>query len=228
MNDDAMVAAKRAKLVREKERWAREGRRFGGAVPVAAPVAAPAGTGRRLPLGQHEVKDWPVLDLGTHPNLPAKDWTLSIEGLVDCPTMFSFDDLALIPQTERVSDIHCVTSWSRYDNRWRGVAARDLIAEVRPRDEARFVLIKSYDGYTVNLPVDYLYEPDSLLATHWSDRPLTREHGGPVRLVVPALYFWKSAKWIRSIRFIEHDIKGFWESRGYHMLGDPWKEQRYA
>lgn len=218
-DDTARIAAKRAKLVSEKERWARERKRFG--TPETPP-------GRRLPAGQHLVRDWPVLDLGTHPNIPAKDWTLRIEGLVDVPTTFDYRELSLIPQSERRVDIHCVTAWSRLGDTFSGVTTRDLIAEVRPRDEARFVLIKSYDGYTTNLPVDYLYEDDSLIATHWNGIPLTREHGGPVRLVVPALYFWKSAKWIRSIRFVAQDIKGFWESRGYHMLGDPWKEQRYA
>lgn len=218
MSDDARIAAKRAKLVSEKERWARENKQFGK-------PDAPSG---RLPRGQHLVRDWPVLDLGTHPNIPAKDWTLRVEGLVDVPTTFDYHELSLIPRSERTVDIHCVTSWSRLGDTFAGVATRDLIAEVRPRDEAKFVLIKSFDGYTTNLPVAYLHEPDSLIATHWNGAPLTREHGGPVRLVVPALYFWKSAKWIRSIRFVEHDVKGFWESRGYHMLGDPWKEQRYA
>ncbi len=219
MNVDARIAAKRAKLVAEKERWARDRKGFAPRATASSP---------KLPPGQHLVRDWPVLDLGTHPNLPAKDWRLSVEGLVDVPTVFTHHDLTLIPRTERTVDIHCVTSWSRLGDRFGGVATRDLLAEVRPRDEARFVLIKSYDGYTVNLPVDYLHEDDSLLATDWNGAPLSRDHGGPVRLVVPALYFWKSAKWIRSIRFVERDIKGFWESRGYHMLGDPWKEQRYA
>ena len=173
-------------------------------------------------------RDWPVLDLGTHPNIPAKDWSLSVEGLVHGPMTLNYADLQAIPQTERVSDIHCVTFWSRLDNRWRGVATLDLLAEVRPREEARFALVKSYDGYTTGLPLEYLEEPDSLLVTHWNDAPLTREHGGPVRLVVPSLYFWKSAKWIRSIRLVDRDVKGFWESRGYHMLGDPWREQRYG
>ena len=218
------IAAARAKLVREKQRWARERRQ-----PAGSGSPGPASTGdRRLPPGQHLVRDWPVLDLGTHPNLNPRDWRLAVDGLVDAPTVFGLDDLAAIPPFETVADIHCVTFWSRYDNRWRGVSTRDLLAEVRPRDEARFLLIKCYDGYTTNLPVEFLYEPDSLLATHWNDRPLTREHGGPVRLVVPALYFWKSAKWIRSIRLIDRDVKGFWESRGYHLLGDPWKEQRYG
>jgi DMSO/TMAO reductase YedYZ molybdopterin-dependent catalytic subunit len=213
---------RRDKLITEKERWARDRK----SAPPAKPTVLP--TGGRVPAGQHVVREWPVLDLGTHPNIPAKDWSLSVEGLVHGPMTLNYADLQAIPQTERVSDIHCVTFWSRLDNRWRGVATQDLLAEVRPRNEARFALIKSYDGYTTGLPLEYLEEPDSLLVTHWNDAPLTREHGGPVRLVVPSLYFWKSAKWIRSIRLVDRDIKGFWESRGYHMLGDPWEEQRYG
>lgn len=215
------VIPRRDKLIAEKERWARDRRQ----PPAARPTIVPTGGG--MPAGQHLVRDWPVLDLGTHPNISAKDWSLSVEGLVHGPMKLAYTDLQAIPQTERVSDIHCVTFWSRLDNRWRGVATLDLLAEVRPREEARFALIKSYDGYTTGLPLEYLEEPDSLLVTHWNDAPLTREHGGPVRLVVPSLYFWKSAKWIRSIRLVDRDVKGFWESRGYHMLGDPWREQRY-
>lgn len=220
MSDGPFIPGDRARLVERKTAWARERR-------------APAGrTGdpdaRRLPPGQQRVRDWPVLDLGTHPNLNPKDWRLTVEGMVTTPTVYSLADLAAIPPFEVTADIHCVTAWSRLDNRWRGVATRDLIAEVRPHDEARFVIVKGYDGYTTNLSVDWLYEPDSLIATHWEGKPLTREHGGPVRLVVPALYFWKSAKWIRSIRFVARDVKGFWEARGYHDVGDPWKEQRYG
>lgn len=221
MTDHPVIPAARAKLVAAKTAWAREGR-----APAGRKSGEPAA--RRLPPGQHLVRDWPVLDLGTHPNLNPKDWRLTVDGLVMAPVTFSLADLAAIPPFESTSDIHCVTAWSRLDNRWKGVSARDLIAEVRPKDEARFVIVKGYDGYTTNLPVDWLHEPDSLLATHWEGAPLGREHGGPVRLVVPGLYFWKSAKWVRSIRFVRQDVKGFWEARGYHDVGDPWKEQRYG
>lgn len=214
------VSADRAKLLARKTAWARDGR-----LPPARSGEAEA---HRLPPGQHRVRDFPVLDLGTHPNLNPKDWRLSVEGLVAAPLSLSLADLSAFPPFEVAADIHCVTAWSRLDNRWRGVSTRDLIAEVRPRDEARFVIVKSHDGYTTNLAIDWLYEPDSLLATHWEGTPLTRSHGAPVRLVVPALYFWKSAKWIRSIRFVARDVKGFWEARGYHAVGDPWKEERYG
>ncbi|MEQ8394314.1 sulfite oxidase-like oxidoreductase [Thalassobaculum sp.] len=220
MNDGPTIPADRAKLVERKTAWARDRR---------APVGrAGDPEARRLPPGQQRVRDFPVLDLGTHPNLNPKDWRLSVEGLVSTPTIFSLADIEAIPPFEVTADIHCVTAWSRLDNRWRGVATRDLIAEVRPHDDARFVIVKSYDGYTTNLSIDWLYEADSLIATHWEGRPLTREHGGPARLVIPALYFWKSAKWVRSIRFVARDVKGFWEARGYHGVGDPWKEQRYG
>lgn len=225
MTDGPVIPADRAKLVERKTAWARARR-----APTGRATAGRDGgpEGRRLPPGQHLVRDWPVLDLGTHPNLNPKDWRLSIEGLVASPASLSLADLGAIPSFEVTADIHCVTAWSRLDNRWKGVSTRDLMAEVRPHDEARHVIVKSHDGYTTTLAVDWLYEPDSLLATHWEGSPLTREHGGPARLVVPALYFWKSAKWIRSIRFVARDVKGFWEARGYHGVGDPWKEQRYG
>ncbi|EDP66435.1 Sulfite oxidase and related enzyme [alpha proteobacterium BAL199] len=220
MNDGPMIPADRAKLVERKTAWARERRAPTGR--AGDPEA------RRLPPGQQRVRDFPVLDLGTHPNLNPRDWRLSVEGLVSTPTVFSLADIEAIPPFDVTADIHCVTAWSRLDNRWRGVATRDLIAEVRPHDDAKFVIVKSYDGYTTNLSIDWLYETDSLIATHWEGKPLTREHGGPARLVIPALYFWKSAKWVRSIRFVARDVKGFWEARGYHGVGDPWKEQRYG
>jgi DMSO/TMAO reductase YedYZ molybdopterin-dependent catalytic subunit len=208
------------KLVETKKKWAREGRRLTGETATRQE--------RRLPPGQDLVKSWPVLDLGVHPNVPAKDWTLQIGGKVVRPVSWGFDDLKAQPQAHSVSDIHCVTRWSRYDNNWDGVSLRQVMAAVEPLPEARFVLIKSYDGYTTNLPVAALEDDDVLLVHAWEGKPLTREHGGPVRLVVPKLYFWKSAKWIRSLWFSDTDAKGFWESRGYHNEGDPWQEQRYG
>ena len=124
-----------------------------------------------------------------------------------------------------MSDIHCVTTWSRYDNQWEGLATRDLLDACRPRDEARFVVLHSHDGYTTNLALEDFAAEDALLAHSWSGQPLEQEHGGPVRLVVPHLYFWKSAKWLQSIEFLEHDAPGYWEVRGYHNRGDPWAEQ---
>jgi DMSO/TMAO reductase YedYZ molybdopterin-dependent catalytic subunit len=210
--------ADRDKLIRSKEKWAQEGRLL---------VPAPS-TRDRLPPGQRLVKDWPVLDLGTQPNLNPKDWTLNVGGAVKRPFQWSWDDLQRETPVERTSDIHCVTAWSRYDNQWRGVSMARVIELAQPKPEAKFVILKSFDSYTTNLPLADLQQQDVLLATHWEGQTLTREHGGPVRLVVPHLYFWKSAKWIRQIWFTDRDTPGFWESRGYHMYGDPWKQQRYG
>ena len=132
------------------------------------------------------------------------------------------------PQSRFVSDIHCVTTWSRYDNRWEGLSTRDLLDACRPRAEARFVVLHSHDGYTTNLALEDFAAEDALLAHSWSDAPLEAEHGGPVRLVVPHLYFWKSAKWLQSIELLAEDAPGYWEVRGYHNRGDPWKEERYS
>lgn len=220
LDPDPSPGRVREKLIASKEKWARDGRLLTGEVSSRRE--------RRLPPGQKLVTDWPVLDLGVQPNLLPKDWSLDVSGLVRRPLKWSYAALQKQPQAHQTSDIHCVTAWSRYDNRWQGVSARQLIAQVQPEREGRFLILKSYDGYSTGLPIEHFDDEDVLLATHWEGKPLTRAHGGPVRLVVPKLYFWKSAKWIRSIRFTDRDVKGFWEARGYHDLGDPWKEQRYG
>ena len=156
------------KLVETKQKWAREGRRLTGETATRQE--------RRLPPGQDLVKSWPVLDLGVHPNVPAKDWTLQIGGKVVRPVSWGFDDLKAQPQAHSVSDIHCVTRWSRYDNNWDGVSLRQVMAAVEPLPEARFVLIKSYDGYTTNLPIAALEDDDVLLVHAWEGKALTREH----------------------------------------------------
>ncbi|MBF0333527.1 MAG: sulfite oxidase-like oxidoreductase [Alphaproteobacteria bacterium] len=212
--------SKRDKLIAAKEAWAREGRRPKG--------GAEAGAGRRLPPGQREVHDFPVLDLGQQPNLSRKEWRLSVSGLVERPIDWSWDDFLAQPQVTLVSDIHCVTSWSRYDNTWQGVSARHLLDVARPRPEAKFLMLKSFDGYSTNVPLARFAEEDVLLAHSWEGRALERQHGGPVRVVLPSLYFWKSAKWLRHITVMAQDAPGFWEARGYHMNGDPWDEERYG
>ena len=131
-------------------------------------------------------------------------------------------------QTQFTSDIHCVTTWSRYDNQWEGLATRDLLDACRPREDAHFVVLHSYDRYTTNLALDDFAAEDALLAHRWSGEAIPAEHGGPVRLVVPHLYFWKSAKWLKSVEFLTQDKPGYWEVRGYHNRGDPWLEQRYS
>jgi DMSO/TMAO reductase YedYZ molybdopterin-dependent catalytic subunit len=209
------------KLIAAKEQWAREGRHQSGAEP-SAPKR------RRLPPGQHLTDGWPVLDLGMQPNLPAKDWQFTVAGLVENPVTWSWEDFRAQPQTQVKTDIHCVTSWSMYDSLFEGVSARHFLSVVRPKPEVKFLVCKAYDSYTTNLSLERFAEEDVLLAHSWNGQPIPREHGGPVRVVLPKLYFWKSAKWLRHITFLEKDAPGFWEVRGYHNEGDPWKEERYS
>jgi DMSO/TMAO reductase YedYZ molybdopterin-dependent catalytic subunit len=209
-----------SKLTRTKRAWAAAGKFLTG-------HAVRSGHDR-LPPGQHLVRDWPVLDLGQQPAVAKDDWKLLILGLVERPMTWDWATFEHQPQSAITSDIHCVTTWSRYDNGWTGVATRDLIDRVMPRPEARFVRLHGSDGYTTNLPIEDFASPDAIIASGWEGRPLTREHGGPARLVVPHLYFWKSAKWLNRIDFIADDDAGFWEVNGYHMRGDPWREERYS
>ena len=209
-----------SKLTRTKEKWAREGRFLTG--KIARPED------QRLPPGQHLTRDWPVLDLGVVPPVSRERWRLDVYGAVENPVFWTFEEFIAQKQARFTSDIHCVTSWSRYDNEWEGLATRELLAVCQPREDARFVVLHSYDGYTTNLALEDFATEDALLAHSWSGQPLTAEHGGPVRLVVPHLYFWKSAKWLQAIEFRTGDAPGFWEVRGYHNRGDPWAEQRYS
>ncbi|HEY6434184.1 MAG TPA: sulfite oxidase-like oxidoreductase [Acetobacteraceae bacterium] len=211
---------RRNKLVAAKQMWAREGRLLTGT--TADPTVV------RLPPGQKLVRDWPVLDLGVQPNVTAAKFRLDVDGAVIHPLSLSLDEFMALPQGETVSDIHCVTQWSRYDNLWRGVAAHALLQSVQPKDEARHVIFHSYDGYTTNVRLDQFDQPDVLLASEWNGEPIPRVHGGPVRVVIPRLYFWKSAKWVRRIEISLNDRPGFWEQRGYHNNADPWTEERYS
>jgi DMSO/TMAO reductase YedYZ molybdopterin-dependent catalytic subunit len=208
------------KLVRVKEMWARDGRLLTGT------TAHPARD--RLPPGQTRVAELPVLDLGIQPEVPLSAVHLTLDGLVEEPTTLSWAALQALPQEERVNDIHCVTQWSRFDCRWEGVPVPVLLALVRPKPEARFVLLHAHDGYTTNLPLEDLARAENVVAFRYAGEPLPRRHGGPLRLVVPHLYFWKSPKWLRRIEFLAADRPGFWEVRGYHRRGDPWAEERYA
>jgi DMSO/TMAO reductase YedYZ molybdopterin-dependent catalytic subunit len=218
MREDQIPAD--SKLTTSKRRWAAEGKFLTGTVTRAED--------ERLPPGQHLVKNWPVLDLGQQPQIRLDSWRLELRGLVENQLTLSWKSFLALDQSRKVSDIHCVTTWSRYDNEWQGVAARDLLDEAMPKPGATHVLLTSYDGYTTNLPLMDFASEDAILATHWEGEPLTVEHGGPMRLVVPHLYFWKSAKWLRRIEFLNADQAGFWERNGYHMYGDPWTEQRYS
>jgi DMSO/TMAO reductase YedYZ molybdopterin-dependent catalytic subunit len=220
MSDDKDEGRIKEKLIASKQKWARDGRLITG-----KPDGAHA---NRLPPGQREVTHWPVLDLGLQPDVANAEWRLTVDGLVENPVTLSFDALLQLPQTESVSDIHCVTQWSRYDNHWKGVASRDLLALARPKDEARHVIFHSHDGYTTNVAFDLFAADDVMIVHTWEGEPLTREHGGPVRIVIPRFYFWKSAKWLKRIEFSRDDKPGFWEVRGYHNQGDPWTEERYS
>ena len=208
------------KLTRTKQLWAAAGKFLTGR------HARPEDD--RLPPGQHLVRDWPVLDLGTQPNVPTSRWSLRVHGDIEEQLTLDWPGFLALPQQDSISDIHCVTTWSRYDNSWRGVMTRELLALVRPKDTAGFVVLHSHDGYTTNLPLADFAAADALLATHWDGEPIPREHGGPMRLIVPHLYLWKSAKWVQRIEFIGADKAGYWEVRGYHMRGDPWAEERYG
>jgi DMSO/TMAO reductase YedYZ molybdopterin-dependent catalytic subunit len=209
-----------AKLIAAKRAWARAGRLLTGV------TGDPARD--RLPPGQMLVRDWPVLDLGAEPEVSPQRFRLDIDGAVQRPIGLSLDEFMALPQQDSVSDIHCVTQWSRYDNRWRGVAARALIDLVQPREAARHVVLHSYDGYATNVRLDQFDQPDVFLVHSWNGKPLERAHGGPVRALIPRLYFWKSAKWIRRIEFSVADKPGFWERNGYHNNADPWLEERYG
>ena len=181
----------------------------------------------QLPVGQHRVENWPVLDLGVHPMLPAFRWKLAIDGAVDHPITLSLDEFRALPQVEDVSDFHCVTTWSRMDLAWKGVRLADAIALAEPKPEASHVMLHAYDGYSTNIPLEEALKVDVLLAHTVDGQPLPREHGGPVRVITPQLYAWKGAKWVKRIELMIGDRPGFWEERGYSMSARPWKNDRY-
>jgi DMSO/TMAO reductase YedYZ molybdopterin-dependent catalytic subunit len=188
----------------------------------------------RLPTGQHEVTNWPVLDLGDLPDVPLDRWRLEVGGLVEQPFTLTWDQFLALPHVDDVSDFHCVTTWSRFDNRWRGVQFRTLAELAVPRPDAHHVLCTGYDAlpgddipYTTNLPLARAIEADVLLVHTWEGAPLPREHGGPCRMITPKLYAWKGTKWIRRIDFLAEDRKGFWELRGYSNSAEPWFNDRY-
>jgi DMSO/TMAO reductase YedYZ molybdopterin-dependent catalytic subunit len=218
--DVTITGAIRDKLVATKEGWARDGRLLTGT------HGDPARD--RLPPGQRLVTDWPVLDLGMQPDVTLIRWRLRVEGLVEAPLALDLEAFHALPRTELTSDIHCVTQWSRYDNLWGGVRATDLLALARPKPAARFVAFTSYDGYTTSVALQQFADPAVLLADAWNGAKLSREHGGPVRVVIPRLYFWKSPKWVTRIELLGANRPGFWEVRGYHDNGDPWMEERYG
>jgi DMSO/TMAO reductase YedYZ molybdopterin-dependent catalytic subunit len=184
---------------------------------------------RRVPPGQHVVTDFPVLSAGPTPSVRLETWNLALQDGGSLLGKWTWTEFVKLPQTTVTVDIHCVTTWSKLDTRWQGVTIDALIAAAGlSAPPAPFVMAHCDGGYTTNLPAEDLLGGKAMVATHYDGRPLAPEHGGPARLLVPHLYFWKSAKWVRRIRFVEDDEPGFWESLGYHMYGDPWREQRYA
>ena len=213
-----------------------------GTVNVRFRGQAPEGRGPinrhgmpQLPVGQHEVKNWPVLDLGDQPSVDRSTWTLEVGGLVDHPFTLNWDQFLALPQVDDVSDFHCVTTWSRYDNHWRGVRFKTIAELAVPKAEAHFVSCTGYDvmpgsriPYTTNVPLERAVEGDVLLVHMWEGAPLPPEHGGPVRMITPKLYAWKGTKWIRKIEFLAQDREGFWEVRGYSNSAEPWFNDRYS
>jgi DMSO/TMAO reductase YedYZ molybdopterin-dependent catalytic subunit len=182
----------------------------------------------RLPPGQILTDRWPVLHHGGVPNIKPEKWTFRIHGLVEKERTLTLPEFTALPMIEVFSDIHCVTTWSRYNNLWEGVSTaiiRDLVA-IKP--EAAYVMVEGEKGFTTNLSLSDFFETDVLFALKHDAKPISTEHGAPVRLIVPRLYLWKSAKWVTGLRFMAQDEAGFWESNGYHMHGDPWTEERYG
>jgi DMSO/TMAO reductase YedYZ molybdopterin-dependent catalytic subunit len=177
----------------------------------------------RLPPGQSRTKKWPVLDAHGTPDIDLSAWSFAVDGLVEDPQTWSLDEFMQLPAVRVYSDFHCVTRWSRLDNVWSGVATSELARIVGVKPEAKFVLALASDyGWTTNIPLDFFLKDDALFAWSHDGAPIPLEHGGPVRLIVPQLYAWKSAKWVKGITFLATDEAGYWEQGGYHMRGDPW------
>jgi DMSO/TMAO reductase YedYZ molybdopterin-dependent catalytic subunit len=184
--------------------------------------------GKRLPPGQIVTVKWPVLHYGTVPKVDLATWRFRVWGAVEQTFELTWDELMELPRQETVCDIHCVTRWSRYDNVFGGIPAQSIIQRAKVKPEARFVLVHAEQGYTTNVPLSDLDRPANLLALTHNGSDLDREHGGPVRLLIPHLYLWKSAKWVTGFEFLEEDYPGFWEQNGYHKRGEPWAEERYG
>jgi DMSO/TMAO reductase YedYZ molybdopterin-dependent catalytic subunit len=188
-----------------------------------------AGAAKRLPPGQHLVTDFPVLSAGPTPEPDLATWRLTLEDGRSPLGEWSWAEFNALPQSELIVDIHCVTTWSKFDTNWRGVSIDTLLeAAGLAEPPASFVLAHCEGGYTANVPAEDLVDGKAMIATQFDGEPLDPEHGGPARLLVPHLYFWKSAKWVRRLQFIDVEQPGFWEELGYHIYGDPWREQRYA
>ena len=182
----------------------------------------------RVPPGQSLTRKWPVLHYGGVPRVDLATWRFEVRGHVERPLLLTYDELTALPRQQTLCDIHCVTRWSKLDNRFEGVPVREILARARPTPGATHVLVHAEQGFTANLPLADLDRAENLLAWRHDGEDLTPEHGWPLRLVVPHLYFWKSAKWVTGFEFMTGDAPGFWEQNGYHMRGDPWEEERYG
>ena len=187
---------------------------------------APAAEGDRVPPGQHVTKDFPVLSAGPTPHTPLEDWMFSVTQNGQAVRSWTWPEFRMLPAETVTADIHCVTRWSKLDTHWQAVSIDTLLAQVE--HDAGYVLAFCDGGYTTNLPLPDVTNGQAWVAFGYEGAPLPPEHGGPARLLVPHLYFWKSAKWVRGLELLDHDEPGFWETYGYNMYGDPWKEQRYA
>lgn len=183
---------------------------------------------KRIPPNQRQVQGWPVLQSGGVRHIKTEEWSFSIFGLVENRCELSYTEFTSLPMVKMFSDIHCVTGWSRLDNLWEGVSTGEIKKLVKIKPEARFVMVHGDGGFSTNLPIDDFFADDAIFALKHNDQPISADHGAPVRLVVPRLYFWKSSKWVIGVEFMSTDKRGFWESNGYHMHGDPWKEERYS
>lgn len=209
------------RMIAAKERWAQK-QKTRGVRADAVPSAD------RLPPGQRLTTGFPVLDLGVHPEFDPAQWSLTVDGLVGKSQTWNWDAFNRLPKVTDTSDMHCVTTWSKFDCVWEGVAFTSIFEAVQPHPEARFVWFEGSDDFTVNVPLVALLDDDVLLATHFEGAPLTVEHGGPLRVIVPKLYAWKGAKWVRRIHFMAEDRLGFWENRGYSNTADPFTNDRYS
>ena len=191
-------------------------------------TAGKLGDNIRVPAGQKQVSNFPVLDMGIKPWIGTSEWRLRVHGLVENELDLDWAAYKALPQITDISDFHCVTRWSQLDMDWQGVRARDVLALAMPLSNAKFVTMHGYDGYTTNLPLEALLDNDVLIAHSVLGQTLTKDHGGPVRMVVPKRYAWKGAKWLKAIELHEFDRRGFWEVRGYHNDADPFKEERFS
>ena len=202
-----------------KERWARK---------MAGPTRPATRSNARLPPGQRQVHNFPVLDLGIRPDVSLEKWELKIHGHAENPVTLNWEQFLALPHFKDVSDFHCVTTWSQFDMEWEGVAFFTIAELVKPKPDVTHVFFKSYDGYSTNNPLEVCLDDDVLIAHKWNGKPIPIEHGGPARVIIPKRYAWKGAKFIREITFLDRDILGFWELRGYSNTADPWTEDRFA